>query len=383
MSYLAGPLTRKQVRALCADAAAPAPPPVERTAAVPAAEKGRPPEAVPEGLSAAPPTLPPDVPQVFLPPTTAFEWALRAYEEQVKRSVLTQNRNLVYAPRLLALGQVRMVDRKRDVDYQETVARLILVMEGSLGVDWEEGEATLGQDELLSKPMGEGLYEPVPGELARARDLKALVKDLADYLYYNTSVTILYNPALDLYGRVGESKRDFRVRCGEEAQERRDDELKQARAAVDTKLSTLRGRIRREERELRTDEADLAARKREEVLGIGESAFNLLSGRRSSSALSKASRKRRMTQQAKADVEESIDAIEDLEQQVQALEAEWEDQADEIKEAWADKLEEIEEFEVKPRRTDVAVEFCGLAWMPVWRVTLEDGTQVDLPAREL
>jgi hypothetical protein len=383
MSYLAGPLTRKQVRALCADAAAPAPPPVERTAAVPAAEKGRPPEAVPEGLSAAPPTLPPDVPQVFLPPTTAFEWALRAYEEQVKRSVLTQNRNLVYAPRLLALGQVRMVDRKRDVDYQETVARLILVMEGSLGVDWEEGEATLGQDELLSKPMGEGLYEPVPGELARARDLKALVKDLADYLYYNTSVTILYNPALDLYGRVGESKRDFRVRCGEEAQERRDDELKQARAAVDTKLSTLRGRIRREERELRTDEADLAARKREEVLGIGESAFNLLAGRRSSSALSKASRKRRMTQQAKADVEESIDAIEDLEQQVQALEAEWEDQADEIKEAWADKLEEIEEFEVKPRRTDVAVEFCGLAWMPVWRVTLEDGTQVDLPAREL
>ncbi len=388
MSYLVGPLTRKQVRELAGPVAEPAPPPTEATAAavpegaaiVSVAEE-RPPEAVPEGLSAAPSTLPPDVPQVFLPPTTTFEWALRAYEEQVKRSVLTQDRDLVYAPRLLALGAVRMVDRKRDVDHQETVARLIPILEGSLGVDWEEGEAMVDRDELLSKPMGEGLYEPVPGELARARDLKALSKDFADYLYYNTSVKILYNPALDLYGQVGESKRDFRVRCGEEAQERRDDELKEAREAVEDKISKLKEKMRREQRELRTDEADLAARKREEVLGIGESAFNLLSGRRTSSALSKASRKRRMTQQAKADVEESIDAIEDLEQQVQDFEADWKDQAVEIEDAWADKLEEIEEFEVKPRRTDVAVEFCGLAWMPIWRVTLEDGGQVDLPAR--
>jgi hypothetical protein len=27
------------------------------------------------------------------------------------------------------------------------------------------------------------------------------------------------------------------------------------------------------------------------------------------------------------------------------------------------------------------VEFCGLAWVPVWRVTLADGQQVDLAAR--
>jgi hypothetical protein len=396
MSYLAGPMTRKQVRELTGPA--PQPPssaaatvPAAAVAATAAAPKGaavvsvaekRPPEAVPEGLSEMPPTIPPDVAQVFLPPTTTFEWALRAYEEQMKRSMLTQDRDLVYAPRLLALGAVRMVDRKRGVDHQASVARLIPVFEGSLGVDWEEGEAVVGKDDLLSKPMGEGLYEQVPGELARSRDLKALSKDFADFLYYNTSVTILHNPALDLYGQVGEGNRDFRVRCGEEAEEQRDAELKKARTAVDRKVTTLKGQMRREQRELRTDEAELAARKRDEVLGIGESAFNLLSGRRSSSALSKASRKRTMTQRAKADVEESIEALEDLEQQLQDLEADWEDQAAEIKDAWADKLEEIEEFEVKPRRTDVVVEYCGLAWAPVWRVTLEDGSQVDLPARE-
>jgi hypothetical protein len=398
MSYLAGPLTRKQVRELVGSTSQPSPPPVEavvpaaavaataaaapKAAAVVSVAEERPREAVPAGLSEMPPTLPPDVPQVFLPPTTTFEWALRAYEEQVKQSVLTQDRDLIYAPRLLALGAVRLIDRKRGVDHQESVARLIPISGGSLGVDWEEGKAVVGKDDLLSKPMGEGLYEQVPGELARSRDLNDLSKDFADFLYYNTSATILYNPALDLYGGVGETNRDFRVRCGEEAEEQRDAELKKARVAMDKKISTLKAQMRREERELKTDEAELAARKRDEVLGIGESAFNLLAGRRTSSALSKASRKRTMTQRAKADVEESLEAIEDFEQQLQALEAEWEDQAAEIKDAWADKLEEVEEFEVKPRRTDVAVEFCGLAWAPVWRVTLEDGSQVDLPARE-
>jgi hypothetical protein len=394
MSYLTGPLTRKQVRELTGPAPEPPPPPAEavasavapsaapQAAAVVSVAEKRPPEAVPEGLSEMPPTLPPDVPQVFLPPTTTFEWALRAYEEQVRQSVLTRDRDLVYAPRLLALGTVRLVDRKRGVDHQESVVRLIPVLEGSLGTDWEEGEAVVGQDDLLSKPMGEGFYEPVPGELARPRDLKALSKDFADFLYYNTSVAILYNPALDLYGRVGETNRDFRVRCGKEAEKQRDAELKKARAAVEKKITTLKGQVRREQRELRADESELAARKRDEVLGIGESAFNLLAGRRSSSTLSRASRKRTMTQRAKADVEESIEALEDLEQQLQDLEADWEDRAAEIKDAWADKLEETEEFEVKPRRADAVVEFCGLAWTPVWRVTLEDGSQVDLPARE-
>ena len=136
-------------------------------------------------------------------------------------------------------------------------------------------------------------------------------------------------------------------------------------------------------RELAADQEDLEARKREELLTLGESALNLLTRRRSSSMISRSSRKRTLTKKAQADVEESLEAIEDFEQQLEDLKAQWEEQAAEISDVWADKLEEVEEFEVKPRRADVTVEFCGLAWVPVWRVMLEDGRQLDLPAREL
>jgi hypothetical protein len=90
-----------------------------------------------------------------------------------------------------------------------------------------------------------------------------------------------------------------------------------------------------------------------------------------------------MTRKAQADVEESKEAIEDLEEQLEDLKAQWEEQVEEINDRWAETLEEVEEFKVKPRRTDVRVEFCGLAWVPTWRVSLEDGRQIDLPAREM
>ena len=379
MSYLCGPLTRKQVRALTGGARTPTETPVEPVA-TPAEE--RPSEPVPYGLSATPPVIPPNVPQVFLPPTTAFEWALRCYEEQTGRAVLARERSMVYIPHLLALGTVRTLDRKRGVDHQQAVARLVQTGERLAMVDWDAGQAAVSEDDLSSKPVGEGFYAPVPSALARARDLKQLEKDFCDYLYHDVSVTILHNPALKLHGTVGESRRDFRVRCEKEARQKRDAEVKKARAQMQKRMTSVQNRLRREQRELAEDQDEVDARKQEELLSLGESVFNLFGGRRSSAMLSRASRKRRMTKQAKADVEESLATIEDMENQLEALAEEWEEQAAEINDRWADTLEEIETVEITPRRADVTVEFCGLAWTPVWRVTLEDGQRLDLPARE-
>ena len=387
MSYLRGPLTRKQVRELAAltprlPLRPPSVPPNSGGEVGEGEAEERTPEPVPSDLSATPSTLPPGVPQVFLPPTTAFEWALHRYEEQAGRPVLARERRLVYTPHLLALGTVRMLDRKLDVDHQESLARLVQPGAGPAKVDWGKGQVVVSQDDLSPRPMGEGFYAPVVSTLARPRDLKRLEKDFADYLYHDVSVAIWHNPALKLHGRVGESRRGFRVRCEKEARQKRDAELRKARARMEKQMARVQERVRREKRELAEDQDEVEARKREELLSLGESVFNLFGGRRSSSMVSRASRKRRMTKVAETDVEESLEAIEDLEEQLEALAQEWEEQAAEISDRWADTLEEVEEVEVTPRRADVTVEFCGLAWVPSWQVTLEDGRRIDLPARE-
>ena len=332
-------------------------------------------------LSATPPALPPDLPQVFVPPAITFEWALRGYEEQVGQPLLVRERRLVYAPYLLALGTVRVVDQARGISHQEAVARLVRPEVGPLGLNWDEGEVTVGKADLSPKPLGTGVYAPVSPALARLRDLKRWESDFADYVYRRANVTIWYNPALKLYGRAGESRRDFRVRCEEQARRGRDAELKEARARMGKEMARVQAALRREQRELAGDQEELEARKREELLTLGESALNLLTGRRPWYMVSHASHKRTLTRKAKADVEESVAAIEDLEGQLDALAEEWQERAAEIHDRWAGTLAQIEQVAITPRRADVTVEFCGLAWVPSWQVMLEDGQRLDLPAR--
>jgi len=386
MSYLRGPVTRKQVRQLAAgqsggalaQAAAmdqedlPAAPVVEEQA-----------DALPPDLSETPATLPPDVRQVFLTPTVAFEWALRGYEEDTRRSVLAKDKRVMYVPHVLAMADVRMMDQKRGVNHLDRVVRLLRIHEQDVFIDWNTGAATVDDGELLPRPAGEALFGPVPAALSNARALKKLQQEFSDYVYYNTTASILENETLKVYGEVGESRKDFLSRCEAEARKGRDAEIDKAKESFARKVDQVEDRLRREKRELSEDEMQLSARKRDEVLSLGESAFNLLAGRRTRTAISRSSTKRRMTQQAKADVEESIDEIKDLEEDLEELKEQWEREVAEINAGWADKLDDITTREVKPRRTDVVVQFCGLAWAPVWRVVLEDGGVLELPAREM
>ncbi len=384
MTYLRGPLTRKQVQEAMRGVreAIEAKEPVSAVTETAFVAASREAAAAPAGLSATPPTVPPDIPQVFLAPTVTIEWALRDYEQRAGQPVLVRQRQLVYTPHLLALGAVRLLDRERGVDALQTVARLAWPGEGLAVVDWDSSQqVAVSQEELSPRPPGEGLYAPVPTALARPRDLQRWQKDFADYVYRSTAATIWRNPVLKLYGKVGESRHDFRVRCEEQARRLRDAEIQKARTAMDRQMARVQERLRREQRELAEDQQELEARKREELLGLGESAFNLLTGRRSSTVVSRASTKHRLKQRARADVEESEAEIKSLEQQLEDLKAQWEEQVAAINDRWAETLEQIEEVKIVPRRTDVVVSFCGLAWVPVWQVTLENGQRLDLPAR--
>ncbi len=380
MSYLRGPLTRAQIRQL-APPPAPAQPsatplPAEALTAAPGAAV-RPPT-----VAALPPALPVDVPQAFLPATITFEWALRQYEERSGEQVLARSRQLLYQPRLLALATVHLVDERKGIRHALSIARLLEPLPLPAATNWDNGELSLAAQHLSHEPVGEGTYAPLPAHLAEPAHYAQWAQALDEHLYRTVRQSIWHNPALRLYGQVDESRRDFRRRCEQEARARRDEEAAQARAAVSRQMTRLQERLRREQRELTEDQADLEAHKREELLSYGESALNLLTGRRPSYMISNVSRKRRLTQEAEADVNESLEAIADMEEQLEALAAQWEEQATAINDRWAATLDQIEPLQVAPRRSDVVIDFCGLAWVPHWSLETVDGRRLNLLACE-
>ena len=382
MSYLRGPLTRDQIRTLVS-AEVPAPPsrPLAETVGEVAVAPVR---AEAPGLSEVPPQLPSSIQQYFLPVNVSLEWAIRRAEEEEDTTIVYQDKQLVYWPALLGLASMYFAHTRSGLSDRQAVGRLVHPLEEG-AVDWDEGEVTIEREELSAKPAQDALFADPPPGLSDARRLKRLEKEFINYLYHNVSLTLLHNPRLKLYSRPDETAKEFQRRCRVEASKRRDTEVEKLKKKYEKRLDQLESRKRREERELAQDEAEYEARKREELLSAGESVLGFLTGRRSRRAISTASRKRRLTQQARADVEESLEAIEDYETQIQDLREELEEEIAEITERWAETIDVVEEVEVRAKKADISVEAFGLAWVPHWRVTYEDQgvtRQLSLPAYE-
>jgi hypothetical protein len=95
-----------------------------------------------------------------------------------------------------------------------------------------------------------------------------------------------------------------------------------------------------------------------------ETVFGLFAGRKSSRRLSSSLTKRRMTSQAKADVEESVDTIEELKKQIADLENEKNQALEEIKNRWEEIASQTTDIPVTPLRKDILLDMFGVAWMP-------------------
>ena len=392
MSYLRGPLTRTQVRELAGAPAAfgqPTPGAEAQAARQPAAAPAPPPPESQERqarqepelpYSILPPPLPSAVKQAYLRPQVRLESALsRLARERSWSAGSTANveGHLVYHPALAGMSKLLFPHTSSRQTHSEEVAYL-RPMEGSVG-DWSTARVKLDARDLERTPEPDALYADLPSELGSIRSLSTFEKEYEDYLYYNSSVTLLYNPRLKLYSKLGEDRDSFQARCRKAAETGKDAEVKKLEDKYERELDRLEDKLEREERELEDDKIDHSARKQEELLSGAESLFGLFSGRRSSSRLSSASRKRRMVRQAKADVQESEEVIEDLEKEIEDLEEEAKKDVEEIEEKWAALIDEVEEIEVRPRRADIQTSVFALAWIPRWEVTVA-GQALSVPA---
>jgi len=110
-----------------------------------------------------------------------------------------------------------------------------------------------------------------------------------------------------------------------------------------------------------------------------ENITGLFGGRRKASRLSSSLTKRRMTEQAKGDVEESIDAIAEFKRQLAELRRRREEVVAELNDKWGQMVGNTSEVTVAPKKSDVFVTLFGVAWLPYYIIKTNTGT-MELPA---
>jgi len=321
--------------------------------------------------------VPAGVSEYFLPTNLSLTEAMRSSGKSLPDAKLN---SVLYRPALLAAANVRFLDRKYGVDTEIQRAALVTDPDRRGAVRWEAhffGNFPAKKVEPTPEPGSRFSALDVP--LNDARQMTALQRDFADWIYRSVTVTAKANETLKVYAGPDVSQAEFIKACAETAREACDAEIEKKAAQFDRKIKTLEDKLAREERELREDEAELSHRKMEEMGTHAENVLGLFGGSKSTRRLSSSLTKRRMTEQAKAEVEESLDAIDQYKKEIQALERERQAVIDEINSRWGDVVNDTSEVTVAPKKTDIYVELFGVAWMPYYLVESGGGT-VELAA---
>jgi len=382
MNYLAGPLTRAQIPALnqlagagmTANAVTPvSQATVKSQTGAPVVQDVAPASQVSSTVetkvteisefSNTKPAIPTGVEEYFLPNNLTLSAAFKAADRSTPQDA--QNQGLIYRPVILGQVSIRFLNRKYNLDYEMKKPVLVPDPDRRGLAHWEDYPLRAIQpNKLETKPDPQSRFSSLDAPFTDVKLINAMKKDFLDWAFRSGEVTVRANEDLKIYAGPDVSASEFRSQCAEAARKARDAEIKKASATFDSKIKSLNTKLAREERELASDQTELSQRKMEELGSAAETVFGLFTGKKSSRKISSSLTKRRMTSQAKADVEESQEAIDDMKKQIADIEAEKAQVIEEIKNRWEDIASQDSEITVTALKKDVLLDVFGVAWMP-------------------
>jgi phage host-nuclease inhibitor protein Gam len=311
-------------------------------------------------LLPTPPAMDPQITQVYLSDPIVSDPQGVAFNQIPPPSPTNQ---LTYEPRLLARASIGYYDKRLGVDRLDSF--LMLLSSTDPEARWENAlRLTRDQVRFSNNPSGAAAYQPVPSQFNTFTKIQGLGRSLPNYLLQSFRLKIYAHRDLGVTQRQGEDDRAFTIRLRDAARERRDAEVRKIQDKYESKINKVEDKIRSLQRTLQSDQEEVQARKREEYLGAGETVLGFFIGRRRTTGITTASRRRRMTEKAQSDVQVTQGKLSDLKKDVDELEAELRDAVDKVTRRWDSVPDEVSTIEIKPKRSDIKIDLLALAWVP-------------------
>ncbi|MEO0531317.1 MAG: ATP-binding protein, partial [Planctomycetota bacterium] len=343
MSYLAGPLSRDQIKELMD--------PV-RDAVVS-------PEGDDEALAAAPANRPA---KAASPPSTGVEARFVETNERVPKDV-----TLEYRPGLLGVGKVHFVKTTGgfNVDRWRDTHVLKCFNEDVPDGLWE-GALVHGQPPVTraEAEYDDAEYDELPRELANEKSYKGFARELKDWLYQTQRVTLFKCDALDATSQTDETEAEFRTRIAGKAGKLLESERRALEAPYDKKIAKAEAAVAKRLAYYEEQKSQFWGR----LLGVGLKVLELVmaavggkaTSRRTSSSVSaarQASTERSQSARAQAAYEEAVAELE-------ALQTERDEKLQELEASFTPEHLDLETVEIGPRKSDIDVDVVTLVWLP-------------------
>ncbi len=339
MSYLAGPLTRDQIKALTIDS----------KVALPESEPPGPGKVADKGTSNAAPVVPPKVEQYFVPGS---------------------GDNIVYYPRLIAATDVAFTNARYKVAERRERVYSVEFDDGPVEVDWDNGEVLpLTANDLGGAPIDGAGFAACPDCALKAANYAEWEKALERWIRQNESIPLYRSKTFKLTSDPGESEGDFRVRLQQEASEQRDQAVAKLRKRYASKTTTLENRLLRAEQALQREQQQSTSKTFDTAVSFGTAILGALLGRKKISAttankMGTAIRKAGTARKEAGDVERAEQTVEKVRSDLAELNAQLEAELAALDTAYDAQADELTETPIRPKTTDIHVSLIGLGWFP-------------------
>ncbi len=369
LSYLAGPMTRSQIKTLTdqrgrggeADAGRQpleaAKPRREEAATRPKAGTAKRPADAARGSGdedSERPMVPPDIEEVFLPVT----------KPAGPRSAL------LYRPTLLATATLHYTNTSAKVDQWRTESFLLPVDAATDGPDWDALRGLgKGKTTAFDEPSTGARFGALPGTAARAKEHTRWRKMLASRLYREHKLRLWHCKELKLYSQPGESEREFRGRLREVAREARDLEVEKLRDKYAPKLARIKDQIRRADDRVEREQEQYKQQKIQTAISVGTTVLGVLFGRKLGTATNvgragTAMRGAGRAARERGDIGRAAESLEASQEKLEALERELVERLEEIREEYEPDALEAQEIAITAKKTEIAIDRFALAWAP-------------------
>ena len=337
LSYLAGPLTRDNIKSLMSTA---------KSRIIAAARKVSKPK---RRTDTDAPALPPGIEQVYVP-TSAGE--------------------IVYHPRLIATADMLFNSARYHVESEKTAVYAVEFEDGPVSIDWDNSDAlTLGVDDLQTKGRTSAGYAPVPAAAGSAKSYAKWGRDFKRWVRQNETITLYRSKKFRLTSEVGETEGDFRARLQLTANEKRDQAVARIRKRYATKTTTLENRLLRANQAIERESQQASKKKLDTAVSFGTAILGAVLGRKrisstSANKIGTAIRSAGGARKQAADVKRARETARKVRADMQALSRDLKKEVAALETAYDAQREELTQVVIRAKSTDIHVPLVGLAWMP-------------------
>ncbi len=276
---------------------------------------------------------------------------------------------LIYHPAAAALAQVAIFDNRLGISQIADAAHFLELGGDVLGLLWDKARPIRAKLDALSRDALAGAaFLPLPSRTGSL--FKSAGDDYADFLTRSYQLSLWKSPIFQALSQPGEAERDFRIRLGQQAREKRDAELEKLRQKFAAKINTLQNqhltalqRLEREQEQYKGQMTQTAISMGATILGaiLGRKASQIGRAATSARGASRTYYEKMDIQRAQQQVDQAKSRLDDMEKQLQA-------EADRIGAAFDPASETLQSVILRPKKKDIAVQWSGLLWLPYWHL---------------